>query len=182
MPKLPKFLYHPNPLETGSIKQSDGTCIVCRKSRGFLYSGPTYAPGVVYDDCICPWCIADGLAYNKLGVTFADASFIGGVFDWPRVSPDIVDEVTNRTPGYSTWQGVYWFTHCNDSGAYLGSVGYKELSFLGPEAIHAIKLTSGVPEQDWDNYFHALEKNGAPTAYLFRYIHCVMYGGYSDCD
>lgn len=31
----------------------------------------------------------------------------------------IVDEVTQRTPGFETWQQEVWLTHCNDACAYL---------------------------------------------------------------
>jgi uncharacterized protein CbrC (UPF0167 family) len=107
---------------------------------------------------------------------------VGGIFGWPQVSKEIIEEVSFRTPGFSSWQSEYWFTHFNDAAGFQGAVGYKELMALGREAVDAIRTTSGVPDEDWESYFHALDKEGSPTAYLFHCLHCGKYGGYSDCD
>jgi uncharacterized protein CbrC (UPF0167 family) len=34
---------------------------------------------------------------------------------------------------------------------------------------------------DWQGYLRALEKDGSPTAYIFRCLHCGRHLGYSDC-
>jgi uncharacterized protein CbrC (UPF0167 family) len=122
--EFPSFRYHPYPLKTGSIKPSTTQCICCNQYRGFIYSGPTYAPGVVYEECLCPWCIADGSAHSNLQAKFADSAFVGGIFGWPEVSKEIIEEVAFRTPGFFSWQGEFWFTHCNDAAGFLGVVGY----------------------------------------------------------
>ena len=38
---LPRFRYHPNPMETGSVIASDARCVVCGEARGFVYADGT---------------------------------------------------------------------------------------------------------------------------------------------
>src|SRR5690242_10257801 len=95
---LPQFKYHPDPLATGSVVASDAECACCGKSRGFLYAGPVYALEE-YEQCICPWCIADGSAHANLGASFTDEAGIGGYGKWDRVSEKVIEEVAYRTPG-----------------------------------------------------------------------------------
>lgn len=40
--ELPKFKYHPDPIQTGSVISSSETCTNCGKRRGFVYIGPIY--------------------------------------------------------------------------------------------------------------------------------------------
>jgi uncharacterized protein CbrC (UPF0167 family) len=179
--ELPHFRYHPYPLRTGSIKKSGNTCVVCGQARGYIYSGPVYARKE-YIDCICPWCIADGTAHERLAAEFTDAAFVGGGGRWIPVSREVIEEVTFRTPGFDSWQGEKWFTHCDNAAAFLGAVGYEELKKAGPEAIEAIRQDTGLSGDRWKEHLHALDKDGSPTAYLFQCLHCGEYGGYQDCD
>jgi uncharacterized protein CbrC (UPF0167 family) len=75
-----------------------------------------------------------------------------------------------------------WFTHCDDAAAFLGRVGYKELKDFGEEAIRALREETKMPDKDWVDSLHALNRDGSPTAYLFRCIHCGKFGGYIDAD
>ena len=64
---LPVFLYHPDPIATGSIQPSATPCKVCGQARGYIYTGPVYTEiRNRLDDAICPWCIADGSAHDAL--------------------------------------------------------------------------------------------------------------------
>src|SRR5580765_1558527 len=132
--RLPKFKYHPDPIATGHIVESDTECVCCGKALGFIYTGPVYAPEE-YDDQICPWCIADGSAHEKLGASFTDEIGIGGYGNWETVPGDVVDEVAYRTPGFSGWQQERWWTHCGDAAQFIGRAGQEELAALGPQAI-----------------------------------------------
>ena len=64
---------------------------------------------------ICPWCIADGTAAARFGAAFTDAAGVGGYGDWDDVPPSVVDEVSQRTPGFTGWQQERWWTHCGDA-------------------------------------------------------------------
>jgi uncharacterized protein CbrC (UPF0167 family) len=178
--KLPTFKYHPDPISTGSIEPSDVSCTACGLARGFIYKGPVYAVKEL-DDLLCPWCIADGTAHEKFDAEFVDVEGVGGYGDWEEVSPEIVSEVAFRTPGFSGWQQERWFTHCEDAGEFLGPAGRKELDSFGSEAISAIQEESGLDGEEWDDYLEALDRDGGPTAYIFRCRHCGALGGYSDC-
>jgi uncharacterized protein len=176
---LPVFRYHPNPIATGSIKLSDKKCVVCETVRGYIYTSHAYAR-TEYHQCICPWCIADGKAHEKLGVMFTDDMGIGG--QWERVPKAVIEEIIFRTPGFSGWQQELWFTHCGDGAAFLGRIGYEELIGFGRSAIKAIRSNTGLSGQEWIEFMTKLKRDGSPTAYLFQCLHCGQYGGYTDCD
>jgi hypothetical protein len=177
---LPTFRYHPDPIGTGSIVESDEECECCARRRGYRYEGPVYA--VVEIEIVCPWCIDDGSAHENLGCEFTDSAGVGDHGSWSPVPDAIAEHVTTRTPGFSGWQQERWWTCCNDAAAFLGRAGRRELSELGPPAVEAIRLECGLEGAEWQDYFQALEKDGSPTAYVFECLHCGALGGYSDCD
>jgi uncharacterized protein CbrC (UPF0167 family) len=179
---LPTFKYHPDPVATGHVIKSDTECICCGKIRGFIYTGPVYAVEE-YGEQICPWCIADGSAHEKFDASFTDEVGIGGSGLWDEVPEEIVEEVAYRTPGFCGWQQEQWWTHCGDAAQFIGRAGRKELEGLGPQAITAIQESAGLSEgPEWDQFFAALDKEGSPTAYMFRCMQCGHLGGYQDCD
>ena len=97
---LPTFKDHPDPMGTGSVEKSDVVCICCDPARGYIYTGPVYAIEE-YFERICPWCIADGSAHNKLDASFSDECGIGGYAGWCEVPQEVVQEVAYQTPGFS---------------------------------------------------------------------------------
>lgn len=184
--ELPHFRYHPDPIKTGSVKVSARECIVCGETRGYIYSSHAYSrPYREYTECICPWCIADGSAHRKLRVRFCQPRDFGmGGLD-VEVPISVVREIVCCTPGFSGWQQEHWLTHCCDAMAFLGSVGYEELREYGPDAMEAIWDSTGITDaEEWVEFFEMLRKyqDGAPTAYLFRCLHCGWYDGYTDTD
>ena len=175
---LPKFKYHPDPVKTGSIEPSPAKCVCCGKSRGYIYTGPVYAIEE-YEESICPWCIADGSAHEKLEASFHDDAGIGDEGDVPN---EVIEEVAFRTPGFSGWQQEKWWTHCGDAAQFLGRAGHDELEAAGPQAVAAIQENAGLDDDEWEEFFAALDKDGSPTAYLFKCSKCGRLGGYQDCD
>jgi uncharacterized protein CbrC (UPF0167 family) len=179
---LPTFKYHPDPITTEIVVKSNTGCVCCGKARGFIYTGPVYAPKE-YNQSICPWCIADGSAHDKLDASFTDEDGIGGGGRWDEVPDDVKEEIAFRTPGFCGWQQEQWWTHCGDAGQFLGRAGRKELETFGPQAIEAIQDSAGLSDgPEWDQFFAALDKEGSPTAYIFRCCKCGQLGGYQDCD
>jgi len=179
---LPTFKYHPDPISTGQVMKSDTKCACCRKVRGFIYTGPVFAVEE-YDRCICPWCIADGSAHENLKASFTDEVGIGGGGLWDEVPQEVIEEVAYRTPGFAGWQQEQWWTHCGDAAQFIGRAGRMELQTLGSQAIAAIQDSAGMSDgPEWDEFFAALEKEGSPTAYLFRCVKCGRLGGYQDSD
>jgi uncharacterized protein len=177
--ELPTFKYHPNPLATGSIGPSENRCVACGLARGFIYKGQPYAEEELID-VICPWCIADGTAHEKFDAEFTDIDGVGDYGRWDAVTTAIAEEVAYRTPGFIGWQQERWFTHCADAAEFLGLVGHAELVGHGPAAISAIKEEIAFEGDEWDEYFESLDRNGEPSAYLFKCRHCRTFGGYSD--
>jgi len=176
---LPTFKYHPDPIATGSVAVSDNECVCCKQARGYIYTGPVYSEDEHADD-ICPWCIADNSAHANLGAEFIDPVGVGGYGEWEEVAAPIYEEVASRTPGFTGWQQEKWFTCCADAAAFLGRAGYKELLAMGAGAIEAIRVESQLEGAEWEEYLKGLKKDGEPTAYLFRCLHCQKIGGYSD--
>ena len=178
--KFPEFRYHPNPLETGSVIESDAACLCCGQERGYIYVGPVYSEDEL-DESICPWCISDGSAHEKFDASFTDEAGIGGYGDWEPVPEGVIEAVAYRTPGFSGWQQEQWWTHCGDAGAFIGRAGRKELQALGQEAVTAIRESTGLSEgREWNEFFAVLDKEDSPTAYIFRCTKCGALGGYQD--
>ncbi len=176
--RLPEFPYHPDPLATGSIERSDVSCVSCGRSRGFAYAGPVYAVEDLIDS-LCPWCIADGSAAARFDATFTDDVPVGD-----DVRAEIVEAITKRTPGFGGWQQEHWLYHCGDGAAFLGRVGWSELQRL-PDAIECLRQEHadlGWTPELIEEYLRELDKDGSPTAYLFRCRHCGIHLAYSDFD
>jgi len=178
---LPEFRYHPDPLATGAIEASGAICIVCGRARGYVYTGPVYSAREL-DEQLCPWCIADGSAYQQLGAEFVDVEGIGGYGTWEAVPVSVVRELVERTPCFSGWQQERWFTCCGDAAAFIGRAGKAELQAAGQAALEVVRSEAGYEGSDWDEYLEVLDADGSPTAYLFRCLHCGKIGGYSDCE
>ena len=179
---LPVFKYHPDPIGTGSIVESDTECACCGRARGYVYAGPVYSEEE-YNECICPWCISDGSAHEKLDASFTDEDGVGGNGDWDQVPAEVVEAVAYRTPGFSGWQQERWWTHCGDAAQFLGRAGHKERKALGPDAVAAIRESTGLADgPEWKHLLANLDKEASPTAYIFRCSKCGKLGGYHDCD
>ncbi|GGU87107.1 UPF0167 protein [Streptomyces albospinus] len=171
---LPEFPYHPDPLATGSVVPSAAVCACCERQRGYLCTGPVHTPADL-DDRLCPWCIADGSAAERYGV-----SFTGGI------DGDVADAVwltvDSRTPGFSSWQQDQWLAHCGDAAAFLGVVGAAELVEF-PDVVETLRQEASGwdwPPQNVEHYLASLDKDGQPTAYLFRCRVCATHLAYSD--
>ena len=177
---LPQFRYHPDPLATGSIIQApDRPCLGCSRVRGYLYIGPVYTEKpFILDEHLCPWCIADGTAAKRFGATF---NYAGMMED---VSPEVRQEIEERTPGFNGWQQETWLACCKDAAAFLGVVGAKELKRDFAEAIPAVKKhiidDYNLSGADLQEFFDGLTKDDEPSAYLFRCLHCKNYLAYAD--
>ena len=184
---LPTFRYHPDPLATGSVKASDRACRVCGRSRGYVYAGPVRHAVEDLDNAICPWCIADGSAHAGFGAEFTDPEGVGG-FDygnrWDPVPREVAEEVAYRTPGFFTWQSDRWWTHCGDAAEFLGYAGHEELTNEWRGAVDVIRREVGwdsASDDEWADLLREFDRDGSPSAYVFRCKHCGQLGGFWDC-
>ena len=167
---LPAFKYHPDPLSSGSVVPSPGSCSCCGKARGHVYAGPVYAD-IELEDALCPWCIADGSAHRRFDALFVDSeAFPDGV---PSSSVELISQ---QTPGFNAWQGEHWPACCGDATAFIGPFGITELrardyrleSLLMPHIVH----TMGVSGSAATRLLSSLNREHGPTAYLFRCLVC----------
>jgi uncharacterized protein CbrC (UPF0167 family) len=116
-PPLPDFPYHPDPFRTGSITSSTVPCAVCGHAYGYVYVGPVFATHDGIEGPLCPWCIADGSAAARLHLEFTDVRND----EVPATVPGrVLDEIAERTPGFSGWQQEHWLYHCDDGAAFVG--------------------------------------------------------------
>lgn len=179
---LPIFRYHPDPLVTGSIIESDSVCICCERSIGYIYVGPAYAEDE-YIDCFCPLCIANGRAATQFDVEFHDPDVTGWVMNQFPADPRIIDEVVKRTPGFSGWQQEQWWTHCSDAAAYLGQASRDDLDGRWVSALPAIRVTTpDINEKDWHEILDSCRNDRGASMYIFQCLHCGVLGGYWDSD
>ena len=180
----PVFRYHPDPLATGSAAQVDHTCSVCGQLRHVRYQGPVYGN---QPESLCLHCIDSGAASQALGVV-TDAGNGGGGLNMPAefsdavdvpddVTHDVIEEITRRTPGFSGWQQESWLYHCGDGAAFLGPASYSDLE-PHPDALEMLRATNrrlGWSLEETDQFLRRLDREGEPTAYLFRCLRCATY-------
>ena len=176
--RFPEFPYHPDPRGTGSVTESANRCRACGRARGYVYTGHVSAVESLRD-ALCPWCIADGTAAARFDARFTDVGW-GVPDDVPR---EAIDQIVRRTPGFSGWQQEHWLYHCGDGAAFLGRAGHKELE-PHLDALDALRHEhdedGGWSADEIEEYLAALDKDGQPTAYLFRCRHCGRHLAYSD--
>lgn len=168
---LPAFRYHPDPIHSGSIVESDAKCRCCKKSRGYIYTGPVYSE-VDLEDMICPWCIASGDAAKKYEATFVDSeAFSDGTPD------EAMEEIMERTPGYSAWQSESWPSCCGDATAFVMPAGIKEIreqcyeheGSIMSHIVHKMSISGSAATRLLDS----LNKDQGPTVYVFRCLKCL---------
>jgi len=171
---LPKFKYHPNPIETRAFETVETViCDCCGKQTRIYYTGPFYAVDEV--EYLCPDCIASGKAAKKFNGEFQDNRFIDQVDDEEKV-----DELIHRTPGYSGWQQEDWLAHCKDFCEFIGYVGWNELVEMGiADEVLVDYKENGV--YSIENVKNHLVNGGAMQGYLFRCLHCGKYRIHIDC-
>jgi len=164
---LPVFRYHPDPLATGSIKPSNADCICCGQARGYIYTSHTYCPEEV-NNALCPWCIADGSAAERFDALFSD--------DHPLVQAGVpeavVEEVTRRTPGFTSWQQDEWLCCCGDACEFHGDPSRAHLAALtGPPLDQLLARIRWTREQ-WIRFLGFYQPKGSPSVYHFICRHC----------
>ena len=170
---LPHFIYHPDPLATGSFVEGEAKlCPSCGKESNIYYNLMPYCIDNIKN--LCPFCIANGLAAKKF-----DAEFVQDAEGQGELDPEKDQLLFCQTPGYSSWQGENWLSCCQDYCAYLGTVGTRELKDMGiAEQVLADYEERG-EYQDIEEY---LVKDGSLCGYLFRCLHCQKYQIWVDAD
>lgn len=170
---LPHFRYHPDPVATGAIGQSDKHCVCCERARGYIYLGSVYSTNPL-DEAICPSCIADGSAAARLSASF------GEIHSPHRelVPASVVSEVNLRTPGYVSWQGESWLSHCNDACEFHGDASVADVAAASTETKCAWMEEYEQDEARWLLVTDGYTPAGDSALYKFVCRHCrqVLFG------
>lgn len=173
--ELPKFKYHPNPIETKvfTVSKQPVVCDCCGKSTTIYYDYPFFSEEEV--EYLCPECISTGDAAKKYDGSFQDDCSVDEVSD-----PSKLDELIHRTPGYNGWQQEYWRAHCDDYCAFVGYVGSKELDEMG--LIDEVVDDPMWGDDEVDIIKNILVNDGSAQGYLFRCLHCGKHLLWFDFD
>ena len=171
---IPKFKYHPNPMQTEALKSDKEVfCDCCKKLTRVYYDGPFYS---TYDvEYLCPQCIASGEAAMKFDGEFQDPISVDDILD-----DDKLDELVHRTPGYCGWQQEYWLAHCDDFCAFIGYVLWKDIIDMGLEEEIEETYREDLNGIDIETVKECL--NGSMQGYLFQCLSCKKHFLYIDCD
>lgn len=172
--ELPYFRYHPNPVKTGAIEERDTPCVCCDKEKGYVYVASVYARGE-YREKICPWCIADGSAAEKL-----QAHFVNDLSG--PVPPEVRLEINERTPGFTSWQQEEWQVHCGDACEFHGDVSKSEMKEMKPAAAEFLRSELQMNESEWTDFVKYYGPGGDPAVYKFVCRHCGKEVYSWDCS
>ena len=163
---LPAFAYHPDPLATGSVVPSDKACECCGLARGYVYGATPYGPVEV--EALCPWCIADGSASERLEAVFADVEGLAG----EGVDSRTIDEIESRTPGYESWQQETWLACCGDACEFHGDASVATLRALDARDRVRVAADFGLSEDALSALIGGYEPKGSSAVYRFRCRRC----------
>ena len=177
MSTLPHFRYHPDPIATGSIKESQNECRACGQVRGYIYTSSVYARED-FNENICPWCIADGSAAEKFDATFSDDNSLLDA----DVPDAVVDEVTKRTPGFECWQSEVWLTCCEDACEFHGDAAKVDLQALEEEDVEDMLAEWDWSFSEWKKLVKNYQPKGDPAVYKFVCRHCKTARYNMDCS
>lgn len=177
MAALPAFRFHPDPVASGSVARSAATCVVCGQARGHVYTSMTYGERDC-DGALCPWCIADGRAHARLGVTFHDLALPDDL------DPAIANEIEQRTPGFATFNPFAWLVCCELPMAYLEPAGITEIRARHRELegqllaaiVHDLGRSGGSAQQ----LLAELRRDTAPCAHVFNCQACGVRRAHLD--
>lgn len=184
---LPTFRYYADPFAAGVLRTSGESCQCCGQATGYIYDGGFYAVGDASH--FCPWCIADGSASAKFDGEFNDAAGVGSVdgpgTDEVRLPASVVDEVSQRTPGFFSYQQERWWAHCNDAGRFLGEIEHVDAALLASEAAgDFVRDTCDEArlggDTDWQWLLRTPSRKRGIAVFVFGCLHCGKLGGYVD--
>jgi hypothetical protein len=174
---LPTFEYHPDPLSTGSVVARKITCVSCGEERAYAYVGPIYTIRTDVDERVCPWCVKSGRAAEALKASFVDAR----IFERDGLASEVVEEVSLRTPGFASWQGQTWVSHCRDAAAFLGDATVEDVHSITDGELSGFLRSCGLERDEWEELLPSYVPKGDPSVYKFQCRHCRQRVFAMDC-
>ncbi|WP_066557349.1 CbrC family protein [Croceicoccus bisphenolivorans] len=180
--RRPAFKYFEPCALDAVMTATDAPCECCNASPGELYSGPIF--GLRDVELLCLDCIASGRAARELGSSFADVGTAWEVHsDFDREAGDVTAEVLaelgERTPAYSSWQSPVWLFHCGDGGVFHGDASESDVAKASTESRAHFERNFGVP---WAEVTDGYTPSGHNGIYRFDCRNCGMVMFHWDCD
>ncbi len=170
--RYPYFRFHPDPVTDLMFEENtDKTCDCCGSFSALMYHGPFHTD-LDEPDNICPVCIASGEAAAKFGYEYQDREQSDPVDD-----PEIVNELSLRTPGAFMWINAFWRAHCNDYCAYIGAAVEEDLN--DPVILEAVREDLK-EEETLEEALEEFRTSDMLTWHLFRCLHCQKYFLYRE--
>ena len=163
---IPQFTYHPDPISTGAIQKTDKRCPCCGQHRGYEYTSTMRCSEDV--ESICPWCISAGIAAEKYNGCFS----LDDSLRCENIAESIIDEVTKRTPGFSSWQDEEWLVCCDDACEFHGDVSVDELAVMTLESFRSAFNEPRIDQEFFESFKQNYMPVGNPAIYKWRCRHC----------
>ena len=163
------------------MAQTDAPCECCGAQPGELYKGPFYAIDEI--EYLCLDCIASGRAAARFGGSFNDVGKVWEVYcDFDReagaVTPEVLTQVRERTPGYESWQGNTWLFHCGDGGVFHGDATEADIAQASPASREHFERNFEMP---WNEVVEGFAPGGHDGIYHFKCRHCGLEMFHWDC-
>ena len=176
--EIPCFKYHPDPIKTGSIVKSDAICDCCAQKRGYEYKGSFYSVDSV--DSLCPWCISSGEAADKYDGTFT--SFGLHIPEYDDITESVFEEISSKTPGFSSFQEADWQFHCNDGCEFHGLATVGDFKKISEEEIERLQQVSYLSRTEIDELGQG--DDSTTLDYFFKFVcrHCGEMKFLMDLD
>mmetsp|Transcript_11234 Transcript_11234/g.19199 ORF Transcript_11234/g.19199 Transcript_11234/m.19199 type:complete len:202 (-) Transcript_11234:192-797(-) len=177
---FPTFPYHADAKKSFE-ENSEESCACCNKKRGYIYNGPMFGD-FDEDPSICPWCIKDGSACERLGVELVSDINSGDDSEVLELSR----EFSKCTPGFYSWQESVWWAHCGEPAVYHGMGGKNQIETIGGE--DGLAYFRGLAEEEFgveteeeqDEFLSNCGEDFDGTAYIFKCRKCGSCGGNID--
>lgn len=108
-----------------------------------------------------------------------------GTDDEVGLPASVVDEVSQRTPGFFSYQQERWWAHCNDAGRFLGEIEHVDAALLASEAAgDFVRDTCDAAhlggDTDWPWLLRTPSRKRGIAVFVFGCLHCGKLGGYVD--
>jgi uncharacterized protein CbrC (UPF0167 family) len=179
--KSPNFKYHPDPLKTKNAEEKKFQCICCNKEKEIVYVAGIYTSLGVDREELCLDCIYDGSAAKKFKATFTDFT---GDAEYLDMREEDWSEFYERTPGYISWQGQIWLTHCRNICSFHGDFDPIELQqvYQDEENKSYLKESLGCNDQELNEIIFAYnpKKSTQPSFYKFKCLACKKVLAHTD--
>lgn len=157
---------------------SEKKCRCCGQKRGWIYRGPVYAEPDL-EEALCPSCIADGSAHEKFAASFVDSEAFAA-----EAPASVVEEISQRTPGFRSFQPERWPSCCSEPGAFITPAGITQIRQHYPtlegELMNYVIYDLGMSGSAARRMIASLKRDGSPAAYVFRCHRCARHLGYID--